>query len=294
MPKRTNEFQQLVFFVKQHVSEFAAVTESKYLIDRLTGARREVDIYIEAEIGGHQTTICIECRDHARKADVEWVEKMKGKHENLPTKHLVLVSRNGFTPEATKKASLWGFETLALESVDEEVVSRLFGNISRARAKGYTLTPKIVLVEVRQPDGLSTEKINVERGHAIYNLNGELVFLIQDLLDVVLKPGDVVDGLLPQAEENHNVFRVYVDTLTDTEGGPLCLQKLESEVLCPIESVTVLGSCEFKIGEFQLQHGKIGPTVISWGSGTVRGEKGMLVATEDGHGNKRITFNPTS
>jgi hypothetical protein len=97
MPKRSNEFQKLVFLVKKHVAPGPTVTESKFLRDRVTGANREVDVCIESTIGGHEILVSIECRDRGRRADVGWVEEMKAKHERLPTNALVPISKSGFT-----------------------------------------------------------------------------------------------------------------------------------------------------------------------------------------------------
>jgi len=95
MPKRTNEFQKIVFLVKKHVATGATVTESKLLRDRITGTEREVDIYVESVIAGHKVAISVECRDRGQRADVQWVEEMKAKHERLPTNALVLISSSG-------------------------------------------------------------------------------------------------------------------------------------------------------------------------------------------------------
>jgi len=81
MPKRTNVFQKIVFLVKKHAATGATVTESKLLRDRITGAAREVDICVESVIVGHEVVVSLECRDRGRKADVQWVEEMKTKHD---------------------------------------------------------------------------------------------------------------------------------------------------------------------------------------------------------------------
>ena len=77
MPKRSNEFQKLVFLVKQHASDTTQVTESKMLKDIITGAEREVDVCIEGSVGGHDVVVSFECIDRKRRADVTWVEMMK-------------------------------------------------------------------------------------------------------------------------------------------------------------------------------------------------------------------------
>jgi hypothetical protein len=53
MPKRTNDFQRLVYIVRASLAHGATVTESKMLTDRATKRKREVDVCIEGHIGQH-------------------------------------------------------------------------------------------------------------------------------------------------------------------------------------------------------------------------------------------------
>jgi hypothetical protein len=53
MPQRSNEFQKLVYLVKRQMAAGAKVTESRMLVDRITGTEREVDICIETSVAGH-------------------------------------------------------------------------------------------------------------------------------------------------------------------------------------------------------------------------------------------------
>ena len=107
MPKRTNDFQRLVYLVRVNLADGAIVTESKMLEDRATGTMREVDVCIEGSVGGQNVIVSVECRDHQRVADVTWVEQLKVKHDRLPTNALILASRAGFTPEAREVARLY-------------------------------------------------------------------------------------------------------------------------------------------------------------------------------------------
>src|SRR6266478_8348759 len=94
VPKRSNDFQKLVYLVRVNLAAGAIVTESKMLPDRKSKRKRkrEVDVCIEGIVGGHPVMVCIECRDHKRPADVQWVEAIKAKHEGLPTSALILAS----------------------------------------------------------------------------------------------------------------------------------------------------------------------------------------------------------
>lgn len=115
MPKRTNEFQKLVYLIQEQLRDRpdTIVTESKYLKDRISQYKREVDIVVECTANGVAVIIAFECNGEARGADIEWVEQMIAKHANLSNK-LVLVSKGPFTPQAIDKAQLYGIDTVVL------------------------------------------------------------------------------------------------------------------------------------------------------------------------------------
>ncbi|SDU80877.1 hypothetical protein [Pseudomonas sihuiensis] len=119
MPRRTNAFQRLVTLLTATLAERAEVTESAMLMDRVSGEPREVDILVVAIAGGFNVQLGVEVISWARPADTPWVEKMRAKHENLPTDKLILVSENGFYEPARRKAEFYGIEVLTLEEATE-------------------------------------------------------------------------------------------------------------------------------------------------------------------------------
>src|SRR4051812_31100159 len=105
VPKRTNLFQDVVTIIHEHLAEGAERTASAMLRNSLTGDLREVDVTLHTITGpGYETTIAIEATAKTRKASVDWVEQMIGKHKNLPTNQVVLVSERGFTKQGRKLA----------------------------------------------------------------------------------------------------------------------------------------------------------------------------------------------
>jgi hypothetical protein len=114
MPRRSNPFQRLMFLIHEKLAGEATVTESASLKDIRTGQHREVDILIETRVADSLLRIGIECTTGSRPATVEWVERMIGKHRDLPTDKLLLVSESGFTANAREKASLNMVETIGL------------------------------------------------------------------------------------------------------------------------------------------------------------------------------------
>lgn len=119
MPPRTNAFQRLVTLLTATLAGHAQVTESAMLTDRVTGEPREVDVLVSATTATYTVNLGIEVIAWARPADTPWIEKMRAKHENLPTDKLILVSESGFSAPAKKKAEFYGIETLTIEEACE-------------------------------------------------------------------------------------------------------------------------------------------------------------------------------
>lgn len=116
MPKRSNEFQQLIKCVYgQLVPEGASVAESASIKERNNDIEREVDILVEYQIAGHKIRIAIECRDRSRKDDVQWIDGLIGKYRNIDVNKVVAVSKAGFSKSAQEKAQSCGIETMTLK-----------------------------------------------------------------------------------------------------------------------------------------------------------------------------------
>lgn len=118
MPKRTNPFQRLVTLLEVAFrADGAKVSESKELPDKITGRPREVDVVVELVEDVDSITVGIEIKggETPRRASVDWVECMWGKHQTLPTDKLVLVAKGGFSQPAKEKASWLGVDTYTLE-----------------------------------------------------------------------------------------------------------------------------------------------------------------------------------
>jgi hypothetical protein len=139
MPKRTNAFQRLIYLIYRAAETNGAVVESEFLIDRATGDEVEVDAVITVPTATTPVIISIECRDGRRKAGLEWVREMYGKHESLPTNQLILISKSGFTHTAAAKAKSLGIHLFTLEEAHAANWSGVFANLARLEFVRQTL-----------------------------------------------------------------------------------------------------------------------------------------------------------
>ena len=119
MPKRTNIFQKVVFLLQKQLLDKAIVTESKLLKSKTTGDDVEIDIVIESYVGEIPIMIGIECTASSRLVDIEWINQMIGKHNDLPINKTILVSKNGFTKNAQKKAIFNNIDVFSLKQAKE-------------------------------------------------------------------------------------------------------------------------------------------------------------------------------
>jgi hypothetical protein len=113
MPKRTNEFQQIVAYIYSQIAPAGGrVTESAFLRENGTGTEREVDVLIEHSIAGHDIKIAVECRDHARDQNMGWIDSLIGKSFRLKVNQIVAVSSSPFSDSAKTKAAEHNIEAI--------------------------------------------------------------------------------------------------------------------------------------------------------------------------------------
>ena len=137
MPKRTNAFQKLVLHMQNQLADGGTVIESALVRDQRTADEREVDILLKRRIAGIELTVGVECSAPGRRATVEWVDRMIGKHQSLATDALLLVSASGFTPAATNKAKALNVRTLALGEALELDWTTIVGKLGRLFLAGF-------------------------------------------------------------------------------------------------------------------------------------------------------------
>ena len=120
MPRRTNPFQSLSASIMAifHEPE-CSVAESVLDKNPRTGVVRELDIRI-VNRANPQKRILVECRAHARKQDVQWIDALDGKARSLGFPKSVAVSSSGFTRSAIVEARDRGIETLHLKRAAPE------------------------------------------------------------------------------------------------------------------------------------------------------------------------------
>ena len=291
MPKRSNDFQRLIYLVRLNLSEGAKVSESKMMRDRLTKRFREVDVVVEGKVGSQRVFVSIECRDHQRVADVSWVDAMKAKHDRLDTNVLLLASRSGFTTEARDVASKYGIEVFTLEDIDDHDIRALLGPNGALWLKSVTITTEKVSIRVALVDLLAPETVATTPDNLLYSKDGTELCQVKELVDGILKSPRARDYLLAEGKDEHKWFEFVWEPPSDQQGRPLYMKKIEPEVMRLVESIRVIGPCKVEIAKFGVRHGKIGDVQVAWGKVPIAGNSAMAVATKTDTGETKLSIN---
>lgn len=291
MPKRSNDFQRLVYLVRVNLADGAKVTESKMMRDRLTKRFREVDVVIEGMVGHQPVVVAIECRDHKRVADVTWIDMMKTKHDRLNTHALLLASRMGFTPEAKDVAAKYGIELFSLEDIETADIPAMLGPGGSLWLKSVSVTAEKVTARVAQVGNLAVETVATSPDNLLYLQDETELCPLRELVDRLLNSPRARDYLLIEAKEDHVWFELVWEPPADPEGNPLYMKKIDPEAFRPVECLRVVGPCKVEIGRFGMRHGKIGGVTVAWGKSTMTGRDALAVATVTPGGETKLSVN---
>lgn len=102
-----------------------SVESPGYLVDQITGQRREVDVLITKTTEGIMRRIGIECRDRSRFQGIGWIEEFYTKKNDIGLDLLILASSSGFTDTAIIKAKHYGIILESAERVNKDLVKNV-------------------------------------------------------------------------------------------------------------------------------------------------------------------------
>lgn len=281
MPKRSNDYQKVIYFVRQHIAPDAVVRESVMLTDKATGATREVDVLVEGNFAGEKISIGIEVRDHKRPQSVVWVDEVYGKYRDLPVDKVVLVSRSGFTRSALTKAGSLGYEALT----PHQEIGR-YGPLARVAIEAEAKSLK----GVRMRDALAylTDQelpVRMKESTALYDPHGVEASNAFELSQFAMSRPDMA-GVIDKSDPIHKGLDVTFtefnlhNNVTGEDFAPRI--RFESNgSLHEIKSVRFLWEIEVTRERVELEHGAMRGTPFAFGRAEILGvDTLVLVAGE--------------
>jgi hypothetical protein len=304
MPKRSNLFQDVVGIIHMHMADGATVEESAMLVNRVSGRKREVDVVMTNEAATHPVTVSVEASSARRPATVEWVERMIGKHADLPTDKLVLVAENGFREQAREYAESKGVLTIAPEDLAEgEPAYRIVNRLQSIWPKTITLQPpKEVRVTVSRASRGDRVWFKSQPDHIVYLQDGEELGTLLELVEALVSATRerAMDHVKPElASISEDATRDYVLVLGADffriEEEQLCVRDhtVTPPELQPTEQLIIIGDALIHVSELSLSHRRLGDVSYAYAEGTVGGREALFVVTEgEKGGTATIRFRP--
>jgi hypothetical protein len=286
MPKRTNEFQKLVYYLKKHTIKNVTITESRELEDKLTGNKREVDIVVETNIGEHSILISFECIDRSRKADIAWVEQMYEKHRKLPTNLLVLISNLGFTKKALIYADKNNIKTSTFSLVTSVSAEETILKYSSLFIKLYELNVEAVKAHVIKNDK-SVVIVNTIYDTKVCIGKKSKSIPIINIVSAIIKHQDLVKYFLKEGDEKYQYYIAGWKKDESTKSN-LYLENIMTGELEEIFNIEIKGKVHFEVHEFATKGYKTKDLSILWGNSTFKDKNVYIIGTQDG--NNKIDF----
>lgn len=262
----------------------------------VTGERREVDVAIRSTIAGHEVIVAVEAMATGRKADSPWVEKMMGKHANLPTSQLVLVAKAGFTAPAralAERERIAAISPADLESDDPELT--VVNAIPALWPKTLNLTPNKATFRVEDPvRGLTAVQVGPD--HLVFLGSGEpagnVLGLFNGLVGSNFERVAEQIGLRDISEDRDQFFTLGVgpDWTVEFAGNEervhLRFEERGEPELHVIDSVEFVGRAIIKVSRIDLTHQKLGQTMFAFGEGKIGDQDATVVVSENTDGGK--------
>jgi hypothetical protein len=286
MPRRSNLFQDTIAAVHAHMAGDATVEDSAMLRQRTTGEVREVDVVLTSKIGSHDVVVSIEARASARRADLPWVESMLGKHADLPTSKLVLVSENGFTQPARRQAEAKGAIAVSPKDLAGDHPGReIIEGLRSVQAQEVTLELQHMVMTARRPRGEKIQ-VRVPLNMNVYARDGRYITMLNLLFESeraasfaefhkdVTSPGGTLEANL------HPRWNLPGGAVSDEiyarweAADPPELQVIEEVVVIADVAVDDVPTIEMTARQ-------LGDIAYSYGEASVGGERALVVVTAD-------------
>ena len=165
MPKRTNDFQEVITLIEQTFAPLGARITPSGMVDVPGLDATEVDVLIQADFGPYRMNVAIEARDHNRPLDItqfrEYMGKYRGECRALVDKH-VLVTRRGYTAQVREAAKKADVELLTVDEAKVKDWSQF-----RPAEFRFQISPHICRVDFDPPIQCESPRELLDKGRMI-------------------------------------------------------------------------------------------------------------------------------
>lgn len=156
--------------------------------DTHDGTLREVDVLLRIPVSDRELLVGIECRDHRRPADLQWIEQVKSKYDLLPVDRCVVVSRRGFSRAALARARLWKIEALSLDAATRPQWATRFRDLVSIEVRETHYWPHTARIQFVPVAGRPLGDFNTDApGMLLHTADGRRL-TVQQLVDQSMTP----------------------------------------------------------------------------------------------------------
>lgn len=112
------EYQDAVAELYEQSERLGAVSRNIFMPDKITGQKRQIDVWWVIEFQNHRVKILIDAKSRKTKIDVKDVEEILALAESVNADKAIIVTNEGWTKPAKKKAEFCRLD-LRLFTFDE-------------------------------------------------------------------------------------------------------------------------------------------------------------------------------
>jgi hypothetical protein len=98
---------------------YCSVILNHKVLGRRSGIERQVDVWLVGRVGGHESCVAVECCLYSRKVGIKDVEAFHGFIDDVAADRGVIISQNGFTEGAKKRAERIELTALTFEEAED-------------------------------------------------------------------------------------------------------------------------------------------------------------------------------
>jgi hypothetical protein len=155
------QFENLVARIERVLAPKGAIVKSNdWLLNHVTGRKRQVDASIRYSIGTTPVLITVECRKRNKGQDDTWIEQLVTKRVNLRASKTIAVSSTPFSPQAIATAAHNLIEIRRIHEITGTEIE-CWLNIKNVHHTFFVVTPKNAIATLFS-DNLGTITISNE------------------------------------------------------------------------------------------------------------------------------------
>lgn len=237
MPKAGAEYQELVALVAKALDPNAVIKTGKWIEG--PDGDREVDVEVRGTVDGKKHFVLIECKDWKRPVDVQAIDALDSKRQDLSADAAFVYSNSGFTKTALRKA----------ERVGIEAVSALAEGNKLVRVALW----REVVAKLLSVDGWNFRVYPSPESQQLFSEQWDIKKLYYNGFPVLNWLSEMSKELLYKYEGEPKVIYTAAfksDTPFTLQGVPVLLLGLRFEMMCSRKWLSQISSVDVSLGSY--------------------------------------------